>query len=236
VNTWVVQHSVFRGLLTWVWLISATVATAQADDQLYDPVPPEDSAYLRIINASHDGAVSTWVDGKLRGKSLAIGEAGDYLVVPMGKHKIIVQVADKPTLKVAVNLVADRGHSMTMAVTSLHPAGQPLIFEDKINANKLKAVLAIYHLAPSLGSLDVESADGKVKVFANLASGVTNQLLVNPISIELIAMKSGEKAELARAGLVMQHGSAYSLLVLKNENGKPILRVVENKIERYNKH
>ena len=235
-NRLVVLRSLSGWLATLLLLTSASALNAQVDNQLYDPVPPEDSAYLRIINASHEGAVDTWVDGKLRGKNLASGDAGDYLVVPMGKHKIVLQVKEKSTLKLTANLVAERGRAMTLAVTDLQAGSKPLIFEDRINPNKLKAVLAIYHLLPNLGSIDVESTDKKVKVFSNLAFGSTNQLLVNPITIELSALKSGEKVELAKANLAMQHGNAYSLLVLQNENSKPILRVVENKIERYSKY
>ena len=70
-------------------------------------------------------------------------------------------------------------------------------------------------------------------MFTNVVSGTPSQLSVNPITVELIATKSGAKAALARVKVAMESGGTYSILLLPGEGGKLIARAVQNKVERY---
>jgi hypothetical protein len=97
----------------------------------------------------------------------------------------------------------------------------------------LKAILSVYQLKSNFKDVDVLSADGKIKVFANVVAGSSKSIVVNPVSIDLVATKSGEKESLAQAKLAMTPGGAYSLLLLPNEHGGLNAKVVQNKVERY---
>lgn len=220
--------SIMAGLLA-----SATAAEAQTNGLLYDPEPPANSAYVRVIHVSREGAVEVLVDGKTRVRSLAAGDASEYLVLPAGKHTLELKSAGKPGSRVSTALEVDSGSAMTVAFPALRAEEKPLVYEDKANSNKLKAVLAVYHLHPSQGPLDVLSADGAIKVFGNLAPGGSSQLSVNPISIELIAAKAGDKAAKARARFAMEPGGTYSMLLLPGEGGKLKAQAVQNRVERY---
>lgn len=214
-------------------LAQAAAAGAQSSGLLYDPEPPANSAYVRVIHVSDEGAVDLIVDGKPRVRNLAGGEASDYLVIPAGKHTLALHPAGKSGAGVSTTMEVDSGRAITVAFPALRADAIPLVFEDKANSNMLKAVLAVYHLDAKSGPLDVLTADGKTKVFTNIASGASSQLSVNPITIELIAVKSGDKAVKARATVAMAPGGTYSFLLLPGEGGKVVARAVQNKVERY---
>ena len=221
------------------WVVGTILLTlsvnsgAQSTGLLYDPEPPANSAYVRVIHASREGSVDVMVDGKPRARNLKGGEASDYLVLSAGKHTFALQAAGQSTALVSATLDVDSGHAITVAFTTLRADTKPLVFEDKANSNKLKAVLAVYHLDSKSGPLDVLSADGKIRVFTKVVSGTSSQLSVNPITIELIATQSGDKTAQARATVAMEPGGTYSFMLLPGEGGKLIARAVQNKVERY---
>ncbi len=214
-----------------VLLLQCVSSSAQSSGLLYDPEPPANSAYVRVIHASHEGAVDLSVDGKVRVRNLGGGEASDYLVIPAGKHAFALRSAGKAS--VSANLDVDSGRAMTVAFPALRSDAKPLVFEDKANSNMLKAVLAVYNLDTKPGPLDVLTADGKTRVFSGIAPGASSQLSVNPITVELIATKSGEKAAQARSIVAMAPGGTYSFLLLPGEGGKLVAHAVQNKVERY---
>ncbi|MDD5332946.1 MAG: alginate O-acetyltransferase AlgF [Rhodoferax sp.] len=206
---------------------------AQPTGLLYDPEPPADSSYVRVILASRDGTVDIWVDGRSRIQKLATGEASEFMVLPAGKHSIAIHPAGKPAAHLSTMLDVVRGRAMTVAFTALRADSVPIVFEDKTNANKLKALLAVYHLDAKSGPLDVLTVDGNTKVFSGVAYGTSKSIAVNPITVELSAAKSGDKVPQASASLTMTPGGTYSILLLPGEGGKLVARAVQNKIERY---
>ena len=206
---------------------------AQPAGLLYDPEPPVDSAYVRVVLVSREGVVDVMVDGKARVKKLASGEASEYMVLTAGKHTIAIHAAGKPTAHLSTAFDVVKGRAVTLAFTSLSADAVPMVFEDKANSNKLKALLAVYNLDAKVGVLDVLTADGNTKVFSGVAYGASASIPVNPISIDLIAVKIGDKVPLARASLAMTQGGTYSILLLPGDGGKLVTRTVQNKIERY---
>lgn len=214
-------------------LVQTAGAADQSSGLLYDPEPPANSAYVRVIHVSRAGAVDLLVDGKPRVRNLAGGEASDYLVIPSGQHTLALHPAGKSAASVSTTMEVDSGRAITVAFTALRADARPLVFEDKANSNMLKAVLAVYYLDAKSGPLDVLTADGKTKVFTNIVSGASSHLSVNPITIELIAAKSGDKAAQARATVAMAPGGTYSFLLFPGDGGKLVARAMQNKVERY---
>ena len=214
-------------------LCGVVAANAQPTGLLYDPEPPADSAYVRVINAAPKGAVDVLVDGRSRIQKLGTGEASEYMVMTAGKHTIALHALGKQEAQLTTTLDVVRGRATTVAFTALRGDSAPVIFEDKANTNKLKALLAVYHLADKAEPLDVLTIDGKTKVFSNVAYGTSASIQVNPISIELIAVKVNEKTPQARTTLAMSQGGTYSVLLLPSDGGKMVAQSVHNKIERY---
>ena len=226
-----------RTFFSWVSVLTLVgfcfTAFAQPAGLLYDPEPPADSAYVRAIHASSDGDVDVMVDGRVRVKKLAAGDASDYMVLSAGRHIVAVHSAGKSVALLTMSLEVVRGRAMTVAFTSLKADAAPVIFEDKANSNKLKALLTVYHLESKVGSLDVFTADGATKVFNGLAYGIPASIQVNPIAIDLIAVKSGDKESLTKITLVMNQGGTYSVLLLPGVRGKLTPRAFLNKTERF---
>ena len=210
---------------TFVW--------AQPAGLLYDPEPPVDSAYVRIVLASPTGVVDVLVDGRIRIQKLATGQASEYLVLTAGKHTIAIHAAGKSTAHLTTTFDVVRGRAITLAFTTLRADSVPVVFEDKVNSNKLKALLAVYNLDTMIGALDILTADGTTKVFSGVAYGTSTSILVNPISIDLIAVKIGDKVPQTRTSLAMTQGGTYSILLLPGDGGKLKSNAVQNKIERY---
>lgn len=208
-------------------------ASAQSTGVLYDPEPPADSAYVRVIVTSREASVDVMVDGHPRIRKLGGAEASDYMVLAAGKHTIALHPAGKATAYLSTTIDVARGRSMTLAFTTLQANTVPVIFEDKANSNKLKALLVVYHLDAKAGPLDLLTADGNTKVFSSLVFGTSSAIQVNPITIELVAVKTGDKTPKARTSLTMTQGGTYSVLLLPGEGGTLLARTTQNKIERY---
>ena len=78
---------------------------AQATGLLYDPEPPANSAYARVIQAAGLGLVDVLVDGKPRVRRLAEGSASDYLVLAAGIHKVALSRAGQQGSVASINYV-----------------------------------------------------------------------------------------------------------------------------------
>jgi hypothetical protein len=222
-----------RVVLGALLALLAGLAGAQSAGRLYDPEPPADSVYLRLIVAARGGPFDIQVDGKTRIRKLAGGELSEYLVLAAGKHALAVQPAGGGKPQASASIDAAAGRALTVAFPAARADAKPVVFEDKGNSNKLKALLAVYHLSPAAGALDVLTADGNTKVFSGLAYGKSSSLQVNPIAVDLIAATSGDKAALGRGSLAMTQGGTYSVLLLPDEGGKLRIQAVQNATERY---
>lgn len=214
------------------------IGTVQAQNRggLYDPEPPADSAYVRVVVVGADAGADVFVDDKLRSQKLGSGEVSDYMILPQGKHTIALHVSGKPTASTSFQLDVPKGKALTVAFAGMKGGAAPTVFEDKTNTNKLKAVLSAYNLDGRAGNLDVVTADGNTKVFANLAYGSSNAILVNPISVDLIATKSGAgnaPVVPGAASLAMAQGGAYSVFFVPDAQGKLVARPVQNKTEKF---
>lgn len=204
-------------------------AAANPDGLLYDPEPPADSAYVRVLMVSGPGPLDVLVDGATRVRKLAAGAPSHYMVLSAGKHVIVLQPQARgaPALTSTLDVIGGR------AVTLAFGAGAaPAVFEDRANANKLKALLSVYHLGAAGGKLDILTADG-AKVLTGLAPGASAAIAVNPIEIGLVAATAGTTAPLADVRLAMSRGGTYSVLLLPGPKGKLLARAVQNTIERY---
>lgn len=219
-------------LAALVGAVTLTTASAQTTPALYDPQPPADSGYVRVLLGGTQGAVEIHVDGKSRLANLALGEPSDYMVLSAGKHQLTIKGKGKlPSIDVPLDVVA--GRALTVALTTLQPNSKPLLFEDKSNANRLKAILAVYHLDGTGGQFDVLSADGNTKVFSKIAASTSASLAVNPLTIDLITTKVDDKTALATASLAMAQGASYSIVLLSAEGGRVSMKSYANKVERY---
>lgn len=208
-------------------------AAAQTAGRLYDPEPPVDSGYVRVIVAAQTAPVDVLVDGQTRVRKLASEQLGEYMVLTEGRHTITLNLFDKPVALLSKTIEVARGKSITLAVTSVRKDATFFSFEDKGNTNKLKAVLTAYNLDPKAESLDILTGDGSTKVFGGLTYGAMASIQVNPIVVDLIVTNTGGRLSMSRTSLEMQQGATYSVLLLGSNGGKTVIKTVQNRAERY---
>jgi hypothetical protein len=227
------KRSLLRSLAILQLCMVSFALHAQSSGRLYDPEPPVDSGYLRVVIATPANAQDIWIDGKPRIQKLPGQALSEYMVLLEGKHTLSIQLAGTSTPGVTFPLEITRGKSITLALPSLRSDTIPVHMEDKGNTNKLKVMLTAYHLAPKVGTLDVNIADGSAKVFSNLAYAQSASLQVNPIAVNLIASPAGGAAALVKFPLEMAQGGTYSVLFTTDAKGKLTAQTVPNKTERF---
>ncbi len=216
-------------------LCTALSAAAQPAGTLYDPEPPADSAYVRVLTAGQDERIDVIVDGQARVKNLKSGIASDYMVLEAGKHTLTIRLAGKAPDHITTSVDVVRGNAMTVGFASLKAGTTPIFFPDKANSNKLKALLTVYHLDPNVGALNISSADGKTRVFSDITFGKSASIQVNPISIDLIATAASDGDIKGSPVLKMTQGGNYSVFLLAQDVRKMTAHVQENKTEKYAK-
>ena len=217
-------------------MVASPSIWAQTRGGLYDPEPPADSSYVRVVVVGHDTAIDIFVDEKLHSAGVNVGDVSDYMILGAGKKSIQIHSAGKSKAIQSFTLEVPKGKALTLAFSGLKTATIPTIFEDKANTNKLKAVVAAYHLDAKSGALDILTADGNTKVFTNLAFGTSNSIQVNPIVVELIAAKAGTTVSTLgnkSTGLAMTQGATYSVFFLPDAQGKLVAKTFQNKTEKY---
>ena len=209
--------------------LAPALVQAQSTGRLYDPMPPDNSAYLRIVQAGTSKPVEVLLDGKVRLRQLASRAPSAYFVVPAGQHVVQLQSGGVKGPKLTLD-ASSRG-AYTLAFPSTKANAEGTVFVDRTSTNRLKSMLAVYHLAPAVGTIDVTTADGKTTVFDDIKPGAPAILEVNPINVKL-AIASQAKSSGA-SSLKMNSGSAYSIFLFPS-SGKAISTLtIENKRERY---
>ena len=167
--------------------------TVFAQTGLYDPAPPANSAFVRVLNAP----TATLGDKTVTADK---GAASPYVVIPQGDVTIKVgSVSSK--LKVE----AGKFYSVVPGITAL------TLVPDQAADNKAKALLTIYNLSKS-PAVDLKTADGKTAVVTGVKPGESGSRAVNGITVELAAF-SGTKMLGSLKSTALQRGSAYAIVV-----------------------
>lgn len=184
-----------RSLLVGALALAASILLpkAMAQDGLYEPSPPADSAFVRVLNAP---AASI---GPKRVAAPA-GGASAYVVAPQGE--VTVQAGGR-TQKFSVQAgrfysVAVRGDRLALLV-------------DPPAENRAKALLVLYNLGGAAG-LALKTADGKTAVIEGVKSGASGSRAVNGVTVDL-AVFAGPKKLGTLPGVKLERGRAYAVVV-----------------------
>lgn len=196
---------------------------------LYDPQPPANSAYVRVIVGGGAQTVDVLTNKSVRLTKLAAQVPSPYLVVPAGAHEVTVQSGSQ---QISTQIEAKASRSMTIMVPSLSPDAKPIVVDDRTNGNRLKAIISLYQMGSS-APVDVWTADGNTQVFKSVPMGGTAALVVNPINLDYQVTAAGTKTTLAAGRLEMTPGGAYSLVITSAKPGELKVQSHVNSVERY---
>ncbi len=131
------------------------------------PVAAETPAFIRVVHASPDvGTVDVFMDGKKLLSSFQYASVSNYLPLPSGPHTIKIALIGKGigAPVITQTLPVDTGKAYTIAALGMQ-ADKTLsleVFEDDNTVAGNNAKVRIYHLSPSMGSVDVSENTHKV--------------------------------------------------------------------------
>nr|WP_184134117.1 alginate O-acetyltransferase AlgF [Deinococcus humi] len=166
---------------------------ASAQENLYDPAPPANSAFVRVLNAP---------TATLGGKAVTAekGAASPYVVIPQGEF-----AAKLGTITSKLKVEAGNFYSVVANGNKL------VLLTDQAAENRAKALLTIYNLSKT-ASVDLKTADGKTAVVSSVKSGESGSRAVNGITVDLSAF-DGTKALGTLKGVKLERGNAYALVL-----------------------
>jgi alginate O-acetyltransferase complex protein AlgF len=184
-------------------LMGATPALAQ-DQGLYDPLPPEGSAFVRFIN---EYETTTSQQAKANGKGfdyLNFKQVSSYYVVPQGSVKAEVGAATK-------DFSAESGKFYTVV---LNEDGAVDVKTDPPNENQAKSQIILYNLSDK-DNLSLKTADGAVEIVPPQAAGQVADKQINPVKVSLALFDGTTKIQDIGA-VSLDRGVSYSAIVLSN--------------------
>ncbi|MFB9992707.1 alginate O-acetyltransferase AlgF [Deinococcus oregonensis] len=177
------------------------VISAQ-QDLPYDPEPPPNAAFVRVINAT--------------AAPLKLNMNGEMLAIP-AKRASAYRVIAKTSLPVQVgtqtlNFPLKAKTFYSVAVVNQGAALKTVLLTDGQSFPRTKAALSIYNLSDAK-TVSLKTADGNTTVFQRIAPLQMKSLLVNGIAVQLTAFADGKPIQTLQ-NVQFQIGFAYSVLVM----------------------
>lgn len=189
-------------------LFSVNSLAANDDASLYDAKAPAGSAFIRVFNAVSTQNVEIQLDNKKLG-NLAALKALKYSFTNPGNHIVSVNGDN-----ITVSLEKDTPYTLVYFNKDKYQ-----LIKDQLFKSQKKAQLSFYNLVDTQ-SVDVSTANGKVKVFENVQSGSVVHRKINAVKVDLAVFNSGKKSSTAGPHL-LRRGEISSLFYI-NGALKPV--------------
>lgn len=186
-------------------LVALSGFSAQANDQeLYDPAPPADSAFIRLINASSDSAPVTSSLGSVTFTGVTSPAITDYSVLKAGDYEMKVGEG-------SFDIHVEAGKYYTLAL--LTKEGKPSVtaLEDAMVTNPAKAVVYFYNLSDS-PKASLFAPQHKADIVAEIESGKGGAREVNALTLDL-AITAGGKEIKAFPGVELKRRTGITFLL-----------------------
>lgn len=166
-------------------LASAGIASAlplpgrAQDEGLYDPVPPADSVFLRLISAMGGAQVgpAVFADG-------GEGAISPYKVLEAGT--LPLSAGD-----LSAELTLEPGTSYSLALIPEAPGY--ILFKDEIVEDPRKCGLMLYNLSATPAKLFVPRDGKEIPIIEGLAPGAHQTRAVNAITVDLAVAADGSE-------------------------------------------
>ena len=187
-------------------LLGATVAQAAQDNNadLYDPVAPANSAFVRVLNLS-DSNIEVTLSGKNKPQSVTAGQFGGYRFVAPGMQRIA-----------AAGQVLERELKANTASTVVYRDGQLLLIADQFVNEPRKAQIAFYNFTDKPAAL--KTLDGQHVVVDTIEHDQTGSRMVNELKIAFAAY-AGDAKLVDFDELFLKKGRSYSYALLPAGSG-----------------
>jgi alginate O-acetyltransferase complex protein AlgF len=183
------------------------VGHAHAQDAgLYDPLPPEGSAFVRFVSESPDGGSKQAKANDKDYDFLSSKQITSYYVVPQGSVKAKIGEAAK-------DFNAESGKFYTVV---LNEGGALDVKTDPQNDNQAKSQIVFYNLSDK-PNLSLKTADGKVEIVPPQATGAVADKQINPVKVSL-AVFDGETKLKDLGSVSLERGASYSAIAMNDKD------------------
>jgi len=189
--------------------------SATAQNQVYDPLPPPGSAYVRFVNALGGAVVlrPDFLPPQQLGTA-SLQRVTQYLVVENVAGRNLVVDAQEGERSGRITLHAEPGSFVTVIVQQA--AGQALTavpVVDHTDFNQSRARLSFYNATPDCADASLVLEPSGPAVFQTVAPGTAKARTVNPVTATVRAACAGQAAEpFALSGL--EAGGMYSIWLM----------------------
>ena len=193
------------------WFLVVLLAVAfnsasaqQEEDDLYEPAPPPNAAFVRVLHAHPTLDVVTARVGEVEYGSLRYTEASPYRVVLQGERQVTVG-------SVLGNLEVVAGSFYTVAVIPDGDSRHLLIIGDTPNTNRARALVTLYNFT-EIPAVDLKTSDAAITVLQKVEPYGSSSMIVNPITVTLAAFADGTVIGEAHE-VRLERGAAYSVIL-----------------------
>lgn len=174
---------------------------AQAQEGLYGPQTPQDTAFVRFVHAATSVPEATFSIAGVPFATTEYTHVTPYDLLAEGTHTISVD-------ELTTELTTDVGGFYTVV---LMPEDL-LVITDTPLEDPAKARLFLYNLS-TLDTIDLQTADGDTEVLTGVAAGSSSSIEVNPADVTLAVFHQGEVLQ-ELSDLQLERGAAYGIFVM----------------------
>ncbi len=197
-------------------ILSASNVFAANDQELYDPKPPADAAFVRFVNATTD--VAPLSGAGVKSQDVAPHSNTDFFVVTKGEHGFTV---GENTEKLTI----ESGKYYTIAIT----ADGLSTVDDTILDNPAKSILYFYNFS-SKPELTLFAPKHKTAIFDKVANGTGTSRAVNPLTLNL-TVNEGDAEVIALDPIALKRRTGHSVFIV-DDSGTIKAVIVENAISK----
>lgn len=189
-----------RHLLS-LMLILCLGFVAQAQEGLYGPQTPQDTAFVRFVHAATNVPEATFSVAGVPFATVEYTGVTPYDTLAEGTHTISVN-------DLTTDLTTEIGGFYTVV---LMPEDL-VVIEDLPLEDPAQARVFLYNLS-TLDAIDLRTADGATDVLPGVAQGSSSSIEVNPADVTLAVFHQGELVQ-ELPGLQLERGAAYGVFVM----------------------
>jgi len=193
--------------------IGSAAAHAAGDEALYDPAPPPNSAFVRVIDARGQGNMQVSIGQSA--VTVPASGVSPYIVVPQGEQDVALS-----TQSSKVNLAAGKYYTVALF---LEGATQPTLLEDQILTNPAKSGVYVYNFSDA-PSVKLYAPQPKVAVVENLQPGKSAFKSVNAVTVQL-ALMDGDKTLSDFGQINLKRRAGLTFVVFGNGGAKKAIAV-----------
>lgn len=186
-------------LILALMLFIPSLATA-GEEELYKPLPPADSAFVRFVNLTDMKADAAKIDDVsiLPGKQVPVS---DYGIVKQGERTFRLGEKSQP-------VTVKAGQYYTIVVPA---EGDIKIIQDALIENPAKAVIYFYNLSDAAEGSLIAPAH-KTKIFEKVGSMESDSREINAVTFNLqVKAGNSEAGTIEEVNLKRQEGTSIFL-------------------------